>query len=104
MKGRTMSIEIVAWEEFSDQTPKHTYKVQVRSKSLRQVNSIFKNGWNNAGEGFSPKTKQYIRIYSRLFKERSEWYQFAKSLDYRVVEIKKNGKEKVYNVRKSSKK
>mgnify|MGYP001421515128 CR=1 FL=1 len=61
-----MSIEIVAWEEFSDQTPKHTYKVQVRSKSLRQVNSIFKNGWDNAGEGFSPKTKQYIRIYHNL--------------------------------------
>lgn len=101
-----MSIEVVAWEIFSEGTPKHTYKVQVRSKTLKEVNAIFKDEsrWVLAGEGFSPRTKQHIRIFSRLFKERDEWYKFAKSLDCKVVEIKKNGKEKVFNVRKTRKK
>ncbi len=99
-----MSIEVTAWEIFDETTPKHTYTVQVRSKTLKEVNSIFNKDWQATGEGFSRKTKQYIRLYSRLFKERGEWYKFAKSLDCKVIEIKKNGKEKVYNVRKSRKK
>ena len=101
-----MSIEVVAWEIFDEATPKHTYKVQVRSKNLKEVNEIFKDAshWMPSGEGFSPRTKDYIRIFSRLFKEREDWYKFAKSLDCKVVEIKKNGKEKVFNARKTRKK
>ncbi|MAH60538.1 MAG: hypothetical protein CMB95_06895 [Flavobacteriaceae bacterium] len=98
-----MSLEITAWEEHNDTTDKHRYRVQVRAKKLGDIRPMFKTGWEVVGEGFSPRNKEHILIFSREFDNRKQWEAFAKSLDVIVKEIKKSGKERVFNVRKAKK-
>ena len=98
-----MSLEVTAWEMQTENSVKHTYRVQVRAKRLGDIRPIFKDDWEIVGEGFSPKSKEHILIYCKEFEDRKEWESFAKSLDVIVTEIKKSGKERVFNVRKAKK-
>ena len=98
-----MSLQITAWEEQNETTDKHRYRVQVRAKRLGDIRPIFKTDWEVVREGFSPKSKEHILIFSRDFEDRKQWEAFAKSLDVIVTEIKKSGKERVFNVRKAKK-
>ena len=98
-----MTLEITAWEEQSDNSEKHKYRVQAKAKKLGDIKPIFKGDWKIVGEGFSPKSKEHILIFAKEFDDRKQWEAFAKSLDVIVKEIKKNGRERVFNVRKAKK-
>ena len=96
-----MSLEITAWEE--ENSENHKYRVQAKAKKLGDIKPIFKGDWEIVGEGFNPKSKEHILIFAKEFKDRKQWETFAKSLDVVVTDIKKSGKERVFNVRKAKK-
>lgn len=98
-----MSLKVTAWEVQTENTPKHLYRVQVRTKKLGDAKPIFKDDWEVVGEGFSHRSKEHILIYCKEFDERKDWEDFAKSLNILVTEIKKSGKKRVFNVRKAKK-
>lgn len=101
-----MLIEIVAWKQDLQEAQGVTYTVQTKSKTQREVKSIFsqKHNWILAGEGFDGKNKEYLFIFKKTFPNKESWLKFAKGLDHDVEEIsQRTGRRKLLNGRRKSK-
>ena len=100
-----MLIEIVAWKHDMQEKSGVTYVVQTKSKTQREVKSIFsqKQNWILTGEGFDGKNKAYLFIFKKTFPSKEGWLKFAKGLDYDIEEIsQRTGRRKLLNRKRKS--
>lgn len=101
-----MSIEIVAWKQDVKEDNGVTYVVQTKSKTMREVKSIFskKQNWILAGEGFDGKNKDYLFIFKKKFSDKESWLKFAKGVEHDIEEInQRTGNRKLINRRRKRK-
>ena len=100
-----MLIEIVAWKQETEEKNGVTYTVQTKSKTQREVKSIFsqKQNWILSGEGFDGKNNEYLFIFRKTFPNKESWLKFAKGVDHDIEEIsQRTGRRKLLNGKRKS--
>jgi len=88
-------VEAAVWCEVDDEYGCQ-YKLQINNIDRRAVRKVEKScaDWNFTGTGWHPKTGYRMLLYSKKFKTREEWLEWAKHFPYKLVELNSKGKPK----------
>jgi len=88
-------VEAAAWCEYNNEE-ECRYRLQINNIAKRSVRKVAKScaDWSDSGYGWHPKTGYRTLIYSKNFKTREEWLEWAEQFPYKLVELNSKGKPK----------
>ena len=90
-------MKAVAWRLQTGNKDKFIYRLQVDGlKAVRAIKKVYKTlkSWDIAAEGFNPKSKETLLVFSKEFTNENEWIDWAKEVPLNLVEHNRKGKPK----------
>ena len=90
-------MKAIAWRLQTGNKDKFIYRLQIDGlKAVRAINKAYKTlgSWNVAAEGFNPKNKETLLVFSKEFADEGEWIDWAKNVPLNLVEHNRKGNPK----------
>ena len=90
-------MQAVAWRLQTENKDKFIYRLQIDGlKATRVINKVYKTlgSWNVTAEGFNPKSKETLLIFSKEFGSENEWIDWAKNVPLNLIEHTRRGTPK----------